>query len=116
MPLLNRSSSLRPPRRCPAWILVIFVVALAPGAALAQSAKPSLDEAIKLYEAHRFADAERVTRALLPPDSHDMSARLLLGWSIWSQGRYNDAQLTFKSVLHEAPSHRRPRWDEYTAL
>ena len=96
---------------------MIFVVALAPGAALAQSAKPSLDEAIKLYEAHRFADAERVTRALLPGGgSHDMSARLLLGWSIWNQGRYDDALLTFKSVLHDAPSHRRPRWDEYAAL
>lgn len=82
----------------------------------AESVKSSFDEAMKLYDADRFADAERVARALVTKSANDMAARLLLGWAQWSQARYDDALETFKAVLHEAPSYRRPTWEEYAAF
>lgn len=97
-------------------LAAVILAVVGPCGASARDANTSFGEAAKLYDADRFADAERVARAVLKQAPDDMAARLLLGWAVWSQGRYDDSLATFKSVLHDAPASRRPTRDEYAAL
>jgi tetratricopeptide (TPR) repeat protein len=81
------------------------------------SAKPQTYEAArKDYQADRFGDAERILSAILTKSPDNIQARLLLGWALWSQGRYDEALPAFKRVLHDAPATRAPTWDERAAF
>jgi tetratricopeptide (TPR) repeat protein len=74
------------------------------------------EDAVKAFEADDFPKAEGLLAAVLKKSPDDTRARLLLGWTVWSQGRYDESLLLFKKVRHEAPSHRIPRPEEYDAF
>ena len=97
---------------------VVFAGALAAVvvAAGASAAPRAYESALSAYKADRFADAERILRAGLEKSPDNIPARLLLGWTLWSQDRYDDALGAFKGVLHDAPSRRSPTWDERAAF
>ena len=91
-----------------ACIMLVGFAAMLDGAVAA----PSQDDAVKLFKAEKFAEAEKVLGAILAKSPDAMDARLLMGWSLWGQGRYDEALVRFKSVLREAPAQRRPTTDE----
>ncbi|MFQ5898550.1 MAG: tetratricopeptide repeat protein [Candidatus Methylomirabilia bacterium] len=92
------------------FLIVVAVLALAvrPSAVMAGP----FEAAVKAYEADKFIDAERALRAILKKSPDGTQARLLLGWTVWNQGRYDESLLIFKRVLREAPSHRRLTLEE----
>jgi tetratricopeptide (TPR) repeat protein len=102
------------------WLCGGALLALAPAiipVADRASAEPQTYEAaLKDYQADHFSDAERILSALLAKSPDNIQARLLLGWALWNQGRYDEALLAFKAVLHDAPPERAPTWDERAAF
>ncbi|MDP2625304.1 MAG: tetratricopeptide repeat protein [Candidatus Rokubacteria bacterium] len=90
----------------------IILVGLAGAIHVAAAAEPRMDDAVKLFKAEKLVEAEKVLGAILAKSPDQMDARLLMGWSLWGQGRYDEALVRFKSVLREAPAQRRPTTDE----
>lgn len=102
------------------WLFAGALLALTPAiisiTGRASAEPQSYEAALEDYQADRFGDAERVLRAVLTKSPDNVQARLLLGWALWSQGRYDEALLAFKGVLHDAPAQRAPSWDERAAF
>ncbi len=78
------------------------------------AAEPKLDDAVKLYEKEKLSEAGKVLDGILKKSPQAMDARLLMGWVLWSQERYDEALVRFKSVLHDSPLYRAPTPDEYS--
>lgn len=97
-------------------IPVLMTVGVLLAAAPSSAAPSPLAAALKHYEADEFSKAEELIAPVVRKSPDDIRARLLLGWSIWGQGRYDEALVIFKAVLHEAPAHRVPTAEEYDAF
>lgn len=80
------------------------------------AAHPRFDDAIKLFGQEKFAEAEKVLNGILARSPKAMDARLLMGWALWSQDRYDEALVRFKSVLRDAPDYRVPTAEEYISF
>lgn len=81
-----------------------------------KAAEPKFEDAVKLLGQEKFADAEKVLDRILARSPTAMNARLLMGWTLWSQGRYDEALSRFKSVLHDAPAQRFPTPEEIVSF
>jgi tetratricopeptide (TPR) repeat protein len=102
-------------RRC-SWLLLAAASVLTLAASAAAAPSGSFETALKTYEAENFAEAERTLRAVLATSPNDMRARLLLGWAVWNQGRFDESLMIFKAVLHDAPAKRRATSEELAAF
>lgn len=96
-------------------VLTAISVLILAASAAAQPA-PSFETALKAYEAESFVQAERALRSIVQKSPNDMRARLLLGWAVWNQGRFDESLAIFKAVLHDAPAKRRATPEEAAAF
>lgn len=96
-------------------MVVVALLVTGPGA-VGEGARATLGDAVKLYRQRLLPDAERALAAVLAKSPDSMPARLLMGWVLWSQERWDEALLRFKSVIHEAPSRRLATSEERLAF
>lgn len=80
------------------------------------AAEPKFDDAVNLLGQEKFGDTEKILSLILAKTPDAMNARLLMGWALWSQDRYDEALVRFKSVLHDAPFYRAPTAEEYSTF
>ena len=103
-------------KRIPPWLVTVFLVLMVIGAegrtTVLSAESRSFDEALKLFDKGKFVEAQGVLLSLVSKDPKDFQSRLLLGWSLWSTGRYDDALFQFKTVLREAPETRMAKLGE----
>lgn len=96
-------------------LLACILVGLA-GVLGSLAAEPKLEQAVKLFGQEKYAEAEKLLAGILAKSPGAMDARLLMGWTLWNQGRHDEALTRFKSVLHDAPLHRFPTEAERLAF
>ncbi|MDP2627448.1 MAG: tetratricopeptide repeat protein, partial [Candidatus Rokubacteria bacterium] len=72
-------------------VACIILVGLAGAIDGVVAAEPRMDDAVKLFKAEKLVEAEKALGGILAKSPDDMDARLLMGWSLWGQGRYDEA-------------------------
>ncbi len=66
--------------------------------------EPQLGMLLPMLAARRFAEAEKVSVAILALDPHNSTALSKLAWARYSLGRYSDAAESYRKVLADYPS------------
>ena len=103
-------------KRIPRWIgaalLVITVIGLGRVVPVLAAEPKGFDEALALFSQEKFVEAQRILDGLVSKDPADYQSRLILGWSLWSTDRYDEALFQFKTVLREAPDSRMAKLGE----
>src|SRR5262245_37194820 len=84
-------------------ILLEIVFATLLGADLAAAASSDFDDARRQQDAGRYAEAERLYRAVLKAQPRSVPALTNLGVVLAKQGNYSEAVTTYKQVLGLAP-------------
>jgi len=99
-----------------ARVFLLAISALTLAASAAAQPVPSFETALQAYETESFVQAERALRSIVQKSPNEMRARLLLGWAVWNQGRFDESLAIFKAVLQDAPAKRRATPEEARAF